>query len=71
MIHKEWKSIYKERPANGSICVSRVAGSEAFASGTTYESDSATFRTYENHSNRLVITVWKHEQWYLQTAEGE
>ena len=62
--HKEWKSIYKERPKDQSVCVTRVAGQECFCGHSIYDYSSATFRTYSEQSNRFVITVWKHDEWY-------
>ena len=64
MEHKEWKSIYKDKPEGTDTCVSRIKGEEGYASNTAYDSETATFRTYEDHRNRVVITVWKHDEWY-------
>jgi len=61
---KEWRSIYKERPADGAVCVSRIAGEAGYTSNTIYEAKSATFRTHEDMRNRLIITVWKHDEWH-------
>jgi hypothetical protein len=62
--HKEWISIYKQRPRDGEKCVSRIAGEEGYAGGTFYDAKTATFRTYEDKPNRFIITVWKHDEWY-------
>ena len=64
MKHKEWKSIYLERPEDSSVCVSRIAGEEGYASNTVYDADTATFRTVVNHRNRVEVTIWKHDEWY-------
>ena len=62
--HKEWISIYKQRPEDGEKCVSRIAGEEGYAGSTIYDAKSSTFRTYEDCRNRFIITVWKHDEWY-------
>jgi hypothetical protein len=66
MKHKKWISIYQKRPICGSICVSRVSGEEGYTSNTAYDGNTATFRSFENLRNRLIITVWKHDEWYYQ-----
>lgn len=63
MTDKNWKSIYKERPKNGALCNSRISGKEGYASNTIYCADTATFRTFRDHTNRLEIIVWKHDEW--------
>lgn len=62
--HKEWKSIYKELPTDGAKVVSRIAGEEGYCSSTVYDAATHTFRTYEDCRNRLIITIWKHNEWY-------
>ena len=64
MKHKEWKSIYRERPKDKAVCVSRISGEECYAGNTVYDAETATFRTFEDHGNRMIITVWKHDEWY-------
>lgn len=61
---KEWKNIYQERPTDGAVCVSRISEEEGYAGNTVYEKNSATFRSYEDTRNRLIITVWKHNEWH-------
>jgi hypothetical protein len=61
---REWRSIYKERPTDGAVCVSRISGEEGYTSNTIYEAKSATFRTHDDMRNRLIITVWKHDEWH-------
>jgi hypothetical protein len=39
-------------------------GEKGYASNTVYDTETATFRTFENLSNRMIITVWKHDEWY-------
>ena len=62
--HKKWKSIYKELPKDKAVCVSRISNQEGFCGSSIYDTGTATFRTYLDKSNRLVITVWKHDEWY-------
>ena len=64
MEHKEWKSIYREKPKDKSVCVSRMSGEEGYASNTIYDAETATFRTFDDRRNRMIITVWKHDEWY-------
>ena len=62
--HKEWKSIYKELPKDNSACASRRSDEEGYCGASVYDEKTATFRSYEDMSNRLVITIWKHDEWY-------
>lgn len=64
--HKEWKSIYKEQPEDGSVCVSARSGEQGYVGECIYEAKSNTFRTYDDHRNRLIITIWKHDIWYYK-----
>jgi hypothetical protein len=59
----KWKSIYREQPRDGSKCITRRQGGPGYNSETVYEADTGTFRTYEDLGNRLVITVWKNDEW--------
>ena len=62
--HKKWISIYIERPKDGAKVTSRIAGQDGYCGSGTYDSESATFRTFEDAGNRLIITIWKHDEWY-------
>lgn len=61
----EWKSIYRERPQDGAICTTRRSGEEGYCGRCVYDATTATFRTYEDKRNRLIITVWKCDEWML------
>lgn len=67
--HKKWNSIYRERPKDKAMCVSRISGEEGYAGSCVYDAETATFRTYVNHRNRMVITVWKHDEWYYKSQQ--
>jgi len=67
MKHKKWRSIYIERPTDQSGCVTRISGEEGYASGCIYDAETATFRTFQDESNRIIITVWKHDEWYYDS----
>ena len=58
-----WKSIYRERPKDGQICMSRIHGEQGFCGNSIYEAKTSSFRTYRDMRNRLEITVWKHDEW--------
>ena len=64
--HKKWKSIYRELPEDGAVCTSWKDGELGYVGESIYDAKTNTFRTYENYSNRLVITVWKHDMWYYK-----
>ena len=64
MEHKKWISIYRERPKDGAVCVSRISGEEGYCGHCVYDTESSTFRSYHDHRNRIEITVWKHDEWY-------
>jgi hypothetical protein len=63
-MHKEWRSIYKELPDDQAVCCTRISGEAGYVGSTTYDAKTSTFRTYEDKGNRLVITIWKHDEWY-------
>lgn len=62
-VESKWISIYKEVPEDGALVTSRIAGQEAYVGCCTYDAKTATFRTYYDHSNRLEIIIWKHNEW--------
>lgn len=62
-MNKEWISIYLAIPEDGAVVASRIAGEEGYCGRSIYDAKAATFRTYEDHRNRLVITIWKHNEW--------
>ena len=66
MRHEKWKSIYIETPRDKSVCVTRIKGRCGYASGTIFDAETKTFRTYEDKENRFVITIWKHDEWYYK-----
>lgn len=64
--YKPWKSIYKELPKDGSICVCSRSGEEGYVGECYYDAESNTFRTHQDHHNRLIITIWKSDLWYCK-----
>lgn len=62
----EWKSIYKEKPEDQQRVNCRISGEDGFTGGAIYDAETATFRTYEDKRNRLIITVWKADEWLEQ-----
>ena len=68
----DWISVDKASPKDGQVCKSRIAGEEGYCGSSNYCTTTATFRTYEDHRNREVITVWKHNEWAaLETEESQ
>ena len=68
---QKWQSIYKERPTDGAVCASRLASnSEGYTSNTTYDARSATFRSFIDRKNRLIITIWKHDEWRYENQDS-
>ena len=63
MEHKKWKRIYIEKPKDKALCVSRISGESGYISSTIYDAETDTFRTYQALSNRVIITVWTHDEW--------
>lgn len=59
----EWKSIYICTPYNGQKVMCRRSGEEGYTGNAIYDDITATFRTYENKRNRMIITVWKCDEW--------
>ena len=63
MKDKKWISVYKEQPKHNEIVSSRISYEEGYCSNTEYDAFSKTFKSFEDHRNRFVITIWKHDEW--------
>lgn len=62
--HKEWKSIYIEKPQDGETCACRIAEHEpAYVSGVTWNAKENRFETIKMHSNRIEVIIWKCDEW--------
>lgn len=61
-MEKEWKSIYLDKPRNGSLCVTRRSGEDGTATAT-YSGETNTFRAINHLRNRIVVTIWKNDEW--------
>jgi len=64
----EWISIYREVPKDGQLVKCRIAGEEGYCGAAIYDAKTSTFRTYDDQRNRLIITVWKSDEWTEQDA---
>lgn len=58
---EKWNSIYKSKPENGQMCMSKILGEHGYAGSCTFI--DGYFETYEDQRNRLVIIRWKHDLW--------
>jgi hypothetical protein len=65
-----WISIYRELPEDGQKCKSRIRDEDGFCGSSVYCAKTGTFRTYEDCRNRLIITVWKHNEWAALEPES-
>ena len=63
--HSEWKSIFIEKPKDGESCTTRRNGNtEGYHGNTIWNERKSRFETVEDKGNRIVITIWKVEEWY-------
>lgn len=62
-MNKQWKSIYLELPIDGSSCSCRRSGEEGYVGSCTYDAKTNTFRSYTDFRNRVIITIWKSDEW--------
>lgn len=60
---KEWKSIYIYTPKDQQKVTCRRAGEESYTGNAIYDERTSTFRTYQDMRNRMIITVWKCDEW--------
>lgn len=60
---EDWKSIYVYTPKDQQKVMCRRSGEEGYVGNATYDSMTATFRTYQDKRNRMVINVWKCDEW--------
>jgi hypothetical protein len=58
-----WKSIYIYTPKDQQKVACRRSGEDGYTGNATYDARTATFRTYQDKGNRMVITVWKCDEW--------
>ena len=58
---QEWNNLYIDKPKNGEKCMSKIKGEEGYVSECIY--NDGYFETYEDKTNRFVITRWKHDLW--------
>lgn len=56
-----WNSIYISKPKQGQRCKSKIAHQDGYCGNSVY--NNGYFETYNDHSNRLEITRWKHDLW--------
>ncbi len=57
----EWNSIYLKKPSNYQKVACRVKDSQGYTGECIYV--NGFFETYEDNSNRFVITRWKCDEW--------
>ena len=57
----EWNNIYLSEPTEGQLCMSKADGKDGYVGECAYH--NGYFETYEIHSNRVIITRWKHDLW--------
>ena len=63
--HLEWKSIHLEKPKDGESCTTRRSGRfQGYHGDTIWNVSKSRFETVEDKENRIVITIWKAEEWY-------
>ena len=60
---EDWKSIYIYTPKDQQNVQCRIKGEDGYTSSAIYDARTATFRSYEDKRNRMVITVWKANEW--------
>ena len=57
----EWNSIYLKKPSNYQKVACRVKDSQGYIGECIYV--NGFFETYEDNSNRFMITRWKCDEW--------
>jgi hypothetical protein len=63
--HLEWKSIFLEKPKDGESCTTRrTKDSKGYHGNTIWNERKNRFETIKDEDNRIVITIWKVEEWY-------
>ena len=54
-------SIWIKKPKEGQLCQTKIKGEEGYHSKNVYI--NGYFETYEEKSNRMIITRWKADLW--------